>query len=281
MDVEYPWQRGPDFIEGIRAGGKGSQGFLIVAAHPDDEVIGAFTWIASRLDGWVAYVTDGAPRNLQDAWMHGFEDCASYARERTSEAEEALALARFNPERVLRLWFPDQETTFCLTHLAESLWHTLVSLRPAIVITHAYEGGHPDHDSTCFAVHAACRMLAGELRPTLLEMTSYHLRDGAMETGCFLPATIPQRQWRVLLGRAPRALKAQMLACHRTQQEVLREFKTDEERYRLAPAYNFKRPPHLGQLLYEYHDWGVSGEQWREAARQTTVELNLGRDLCG
>ena len=31
------------------------------------------------------------------------------------------------------------------------------ALRPAVVITHAYEGGHPDHDTLALAVRLACR----------------------------------------------------------------------------------------------------------------------------
>ena len=42
-----------------------------------------------------------------------------------------------------------------------------------------------------------------------------------------------------------------MFAAFVTQQPVLRLFGTDCERYRVAPAYDFKRPPHAGPAHYE------------------------------
>jgi N-acetylglucosamine malate deacetylase 2 len=40
----------------------------IVAAHPDDDIIGAGATIAAMKPApWIVYVTDGAPSNMRDA----------------------------------------------------------------------------------------------------------------------------------------------------------------------------------------------------------------------
>jgi hypothetical protein len=46
-----------------------------------------------------------------------------------------------------------------------------------------------------------------------------------------------------------RDLKYEMLACFRTQQEILSRFGVEFERFRTAPAYDFTMPPHPGPLL--------------------------------
>ena len=71
-----------------------------------------------------------------------------------------------------------------LTELAHRLREILEREKPQAVITHAYEGGHPDHDAAAFAVRAACRLAAEP--PPILEMALYHRRDGRLVSGEFL-----------------------------------------------------------------------------------------------
>ncbi len=56
---------------------------------------------------------------------------------------------------------PDQETAFQLAAIVHELIPVLASAER--VITHPYEGGHPDHDTAAFAVAAACARLARSL----------------------------------------------------------------------------------------------------------------------
>jgi LmbE family N-acetylglucosaminyl deacetylase len=147
---------------------------------------------------------------------------------------------------------------------------------PAIVITHPYEGGHPDHDSACFAVQAACALLrrAGGPCPDLLEITSYHAGpDGDLRVGAFLPGG--PAAVTLALTAAQRRTKRRMLDRHQSQRQVLAGFKAEMERLRLAPAYDFLRPPHPGPLWYEQFAWGTDGEGWRQRAAAAVVELGL------
>ena len=249
-----------------------SQSVLLVAAHPDDEIIGAGSRLRYFENLTLLYVTDGAPRDLRDASAHGFDSAEAYAQERRRELEEALAVAGADPKRRIELGIPDQEASLRMTEVAVRIADFIREAAPAIVLTHPYEGGHPDHDATAFAVHTAVRRARTDAE--LAEFTSYHRANGRLCTAAFLPSD--EQIYTVLLTGAEERHKQLMLDSFATQSEVLAAFKTDVERFRLAPAYDFTQPPHPGTLYYEQYSWGMTGEQFRELARTALETSNAG-----
>jgi LmbE family N-acetylglucosaminyl deacetylase len=149
-------------------------------------------------------------------------------------------------------------------------------LRPEVVLTHAYEGGHPDHDATAFGVHVATRLMCsrGHEPPAVLEFASYHERDGRMIAGAFV-ADPDCPAMDVPLSAADCALKRRMYDCYATQRQMLRLFAADVERYRVAPRYDFCAPPPPGAALYDRFPWGVRSAEWRALARQALSALQL------
>jgi N-acetylglucosamine malate deacetylase 2 len=154
-------------------------------------------------------------------------------------------------------------------------------LSPEIVMTHPYEGGHPVHDATAFAVHAACALVQrrGGMAPVLVEMTSYHMGPGGRVMSEFLHLPgIPVTT--LVLGERERALKRRLVACFSTMRSVLADFPIDVERFRPAPVYHFTRPPHEGRLYYEQFDWGVDGERWQALAGAALAALEIAGRPC-
>jgi LmbE family N-acetylglucosaminyl deacetylase len=250
---------------------------VVVAAHPDDEIIGAGATLAHLADASVIHVSDGAPRDGSDAARAGFADWRAYAAARRREAEAALALAGIDSDRIIGMGYPDQQTSFHLAEIALRMRDVLRRKQYDCVIAHPYEGGHPDHDAASFAAHAACRLMMrdGEPSPLVMEMTSYHMTGDTVATGEFLPcpgggAVIEHR-----LDAASRALKGRMLARHESQRNVLQGFGIEHERFRAAPFYDFGAAPHPGMLHYERYHWGVDGAAWRTLARRAMSDLGL------
>ena len=232
----------------------------IVAAHPDDEVIGAGALLAHLHDIRIIHITDGAPDDPSDARAAGFANSGGYAAARRVELLDALALAGISPRQTTCLGMTDQDTMQCLPELIAQLGAVLNDWQPDVVLTHPYEGGHPDHDSAAFAVSkwskpAACR---------IFEMTSYHRWEGALRTGVFLPGSAIS--YTFPLADEDYVRKKRMLACFRSQQRVLSSFPVVPEQFRHAPSYDFTQPPHEGRLHYETLPWGITGSQWRELA---------------
>ncbi len=246
--------------------------YLIVAAHPDDEVLGLGGQFSSFPSPVFVHTTDGAPLIVPGR--------KEYAARRRRELEAALAIGGIPTTSLIQCGAVDQETPFHLSSLTRLLRALIADLRPRAIYTHPYEGGHPDHDSTAFCVHAALRLLRREGFPVpiLLEFTSYHngspqQRSAWMKTGQFLNAGVP---YEVLFLDPPSAArKRRMLDCFESQREVVALFPTNVEHTRIAPTYDFTRPPHPGVLFYEAQNWGVTGEQWRRLARESLHELDL------
>jgi LmbE family N-acetylglucosaminyl deacetylase len=168
----------------------------------------------------------------------------------------------------------DQESVYALATMSRLLCDMIAELRPHAIVTHPYEGGHPDHDAAAFAVSAAAKATAlgkpvVQWKPLVIEFASYHNGNpsgpASLKSGEFLPDSIPVET--VLLGAESRARKQRMFECFPSQREMLAHFQIDTERFRYAPAYDFTRAPHEGQLFYEAQNWGV-GEEWRRLAAE-------------
>jgi LmbE family N-acetylglucosaminyl deacetylase len=246
---------------------------LIVVAHPDDETIGLGAQLRRLCDAQLLHVTDGAPRDGEDAGAHGFATLADYAETRRRELAAALAAGEAGGLRTAMLGLPDKEACLDLAGLSRRLARWLRRDRPAAVLTHAYEGGHPDHDAAAFAMHAACRCLAAEDPPAIVEMPISHAVGGSMVTGVFLPGD--REEVAVPLADADLRRKRRTIDCFRTQRETLRCFELGPERFRPAPDYDFRAPPHPGALLYETYGWGISGDDWRRRAADALGALGL------
>jgi LmbE family N-acetylglucosaminyl deacetylase len=254
---------------------------LIVVAHPDDESIGAGARLKHLGDAFVVDVTDGAPRDDECARRHGFDTRDEYAEARHRELVNALAIAGLPQDRLVALGFVDGEVTFRLPELCLRLTELMEDIRPDVVLTHPYEGGHTDHDATAFAVHLACGVLRREgLRPpAILELTSYHARNGQRVVQQFLPHERADRDLRtILLDDDDREAKRRIFECFESQQSVLTNFSTEFERFRPAPRYVFTRPPHDGVLNYERYGHPDRGKRWREQAERALRMLKMRRD---
>lgn len=130
-------------------------GVLVIAAHPDDEVLGlGFTISSHRASGDivnVVFMTNGAGPD----WRANKVAQQSVADTRFIEACDALGVIGIPPEFIVNLGFPDYGLLRYIPEAVRDVATLLDIYRPKVVYVHAIEGGHRDHDTTSFVVQYA------------------------------------------------------------------------------------------------------------------------------
>ena len=262
----------------------GTPRVLIVVAHPDDEWLGAGSLLPTFRDPWILQVTDGAPRDMKDARRLGLRTRAEYSRTRRREALLALRHAGIPRTRRIELGFTDQEAALGLRDLVRQLHAAVERIRPDVVLTHSYEGGHPDHDAISFALAFVARRIAceGGSAPERVEMAGYHAGPGdQVRVGVFLHPNLaaksrPEERVRVLTA-GERSRKRVALRRFASQGSMVGLFPLEVERFRRAPAYDFRRAPHPGTLLYERLALGPGADRFR---REVERVIAMRRNGC-
>lgn len=250
---------------------------VLVFAHPDDETVALGSRLRRFGSAQFVHVTDGAPRNEQDSRWHGFDSWREYRVARQKELDRLLDEAGIASAGHECLEVPDQEASHDLAALTRRLAQLLLEHRPEVIFTHPFEGGHPDHDACAFAVHHAVKsnLGQGDAAPVVIEGAFYNA--GAPAPGAFLPAPQPTVHCDFRLTESERQRKQARIDCFISQRETLRGFPLDWERFRIAPAYDFRKPPHPPPLLYDRYPWGMTGERFSQLAHEAEELLHGGQ----
>ena len=232
---------------------------LILVAHPDDECI-AFGGLLQRMrEPLVVFATNGSPVDPYFWKEHGSRE--AYAALRRKEA-----LAAMNAVGVKDVIFladlPGGETLVD-QELFRNLWPAFDLLADIIrrrmttaLLTLAYEGGHPDHDS--------CSFLAAQLaKLTALpcwEAPLYHrnVGDGATFQNFVTPSG---EEVDVQPTAEEQERKRQMCLAYRSQGDFLGHFKLTPEIVRPQIAYDYTRAPHAGKTNYEVWQWKMTAAE--------------------
>jgi len=204
---------------------------LLFVAHPDDETIGCSGLLQRASSALIVFAVDGAPPH------YGFEkkygSLQQYSDIRFLEASHALrALPHCSFRRLAR----QNGAHFVDQHLFEQLPEALTSLNqfvcrfsPDFIVTHAYEGGHIDHD----ACHVLAAYIARAHSLMVMEFPSYWKAEDGRD---IFQEFRDSRNDDVILRLSEHEIqvKRQMLASYRTQQALTPVFHLHSERFRPA-----------------------------------------------
>lgn len=217
-----------------------------MVAHPDDESVGAGVLLQRMREPIVLFCTDGGPRDAYFWKAHGSRE--NYVRVRRHEAESAVQIAGI--QRVIFLGFCDQELYRNLHPAIEELEHIVRELRPNAILTHAYEGGHPDHDCCSFLSF----LLGRRHHLPVWEMPLYHRDQTGPRAQEFVCSN--GRSVSVRIKDPEIRIKRQMVAAHASQS--LASFDLTVERFRPQAAYQFRQPPQAKIINYEAWQWSMN-----------------------
>jgi LmbE family N-acetylglucosaminyl deacetylase len=225
---------------------------LVLVAHPDDEAVGCGALLQRMADPIVVFATDGAPRS--DYFWKSYGSRERYASVRAQEAEQALAAIGLVHFHYLCEDPPaaDQELFVNLQRAYEALAQLIKTEMPQAILSHAYEGGHPDHDACCFLASVA----GSRYELPVWEMPLYHRAGGEIQRKAFIGESgeITTDPTADELDR-----KEKMLTTYVSQSHVIADFTDGPECFRPMSSYDFARAPHAGILNYEAWQWPIKG----------------------
>jgi LmbE family N-acetylglucosaminyl deacetylase len=245
---------------------------LVLMAHADDEAIACGALLQRMADPVVVIATDGAPRDDYFWRHHGSRE--AYAQLRRAEARRAIAAVGvqkliFLAER--ESIFVDQELFRVLPQAFDVLLEVARAHRPSALLTLAYEGGHPDHDSVCFLASR----VAHELRLPAWETPVYHRSLDGLPVKQQFAAPTPD-EFVVQPTPAELERKQRMIAAYGSQGDLAAAFNVNIERFRPLADYDFSRPPLPGVLNYEAWQWHMTGAEVAEHF----VRFDESRDIA-
>ncbi len=260
----------PDYL--ARAGLEtGRKNVLFLMAHFDDDSTIAGTMNLYVRSGWDTHVCWLTRAGLGGMWGDPWF--------RTEEANRAMDAVGIPKDNRHILGIGDHE---CMEHFPEIMDRVtglVQEIQPSVIIHLAYEGGHPDHDTTPLAAYVAAQRVGCQI--VFFEVPTYNTSG---------PKVMPYRvngfvksygPWTyVPLDREAKKAKKGDRYANRSQWFFMypfgilgtwRSIQGKGEPIRPTPEYDFLQPPHPGKLLYQRRQTGVAPDMpfsdWQEAVR--------------
>jgi LmbE family N-acetylglucosaminyl deacetylase len=192
---------------------------LIVAPHPDDDVIAAGGLIQRALDSGgdvrIAVVTDGESnpwpqRYMHRKWFITNGDRAQWGAMRRREALDALLRLGVREEATTFLAFADQQVAQLARRKDDALLVALKTsideFRPTLIVSPSAFDLHADHRAIAWYVHRA----AGDETP----ITTYVIHGETPDSRCAVRIELTERE---------RRRKRAAIECHQSQLLLSRE----------------------------------------------------------
>ena len=232
----------------VRAGLNEARRILILAPHPDDEIVACgIAALRARAAGAhvsVLYLTTGVPeRAALSPWQRPRH--AAWVRRRRDEALLAAALLGLDPAGFRDT--PSRRLRCGLDAAAAEVAAALAQRGAEALWVPAFEGGHQDHD----AANALASRVAGKL--PVWEFAAYNFAGGRIGANRFADRCVGEVTLEPFPAEAE--LKRRALACYVSERGNLRHLGLDREMCRPLAPHDYATPPHPGRLFRERFHW--------------------------
>jgi len=224
------------------------QAALYFFAHEDDEIDIAIKIVADMRAGkdvYCVWATDGG---------RGGEPAA-----RQKESRAVMELLGVPQDRLFFLGYPDQGAYKHLRELVGDLSKLVEKIAPTDIMSHAYEGGNIDHDSVSFVASAVAKK-SGIVH---YEFPDNNVVNGETRIFQFLPdgkstvlyTPLDSKLFNLKLSLFKMYPSQRTLGTYEFSMDK-KHFKKFGEPYRVAPDYDYTKPP-AKELRYDATSKGL------------------------
>tara|TARA_B100000989_G_C19502282_1_gene454835 strand:+ start:73 stop:831 length:759 start_codon:yes stop_codon:yes gene_type:complete len=216
---------------------------LILAAHPDDEVVGLSIKIRELIKSgsfvYIFYLTNGVI-SKDSRWFWEKKNYTFKLEKRIYELEQSMKLLGIRNYKVQQI---NSRT------IKNNLFKTFYSVNKIIkkykiktIFTPAYEGGHQDHDLTNF--------IASKFKKNIrvYEYPEYNFFNRKILSNTFFK--LNGNETIYFLNEKEKIFKKKLLNIYVSEQKNLSYLKVEKECLRPISHYNYLLPAHIGTLFY-------------------------------
>lgn len=238
---------------------------LALVAHPDDESVGLGFYLQESSRTSLVFLTSGeASASIASYIANGGY---SYLRER----EVTTALSQISNIEFLRFArIPDKQLYNNLQDAVRIVAETVRVRQSTALITHAFEGGHPDHDCCSFIANR----VAMKADLPVWEFPEYSGPPRNL-VQCFADAD-PSEVAFIRPRPGQVAMKQQLFRCYRSQKNVLSMFDPQRpELFRRQPSQNYYAPTWSTYFSNPGYSSDVVGAQFVRYDQQVVTDTKI------
>jgi hypothetical protein len=247
---------------------------MLIFGHFDDDSVISGTMNMYLRSGWEAHEVWVTSAGMGEGSMWGSVE------DRKAEMNKVADITGVPPSNRHVLDVPDREAVKHLAEIADAVTELVRQVKPSVIITDAYEGGHWDHDASCLAAFVAAKRV--DFPIARFEVPTYNAsgpRIMPFRINGFIKSYGPgqyvqldQEAWK-MRKEVRHGYKSQWFLMYPEGiLDAWRRLRGQGEPIRQTPDYDYLSPPHPGTLLLQKKGIGAlrgaDFSEWQDAVRR-------------
>ncbi len=223
---------------------KKNKNILILAPHPDDEVVGTCAIIKRGLElgqrFYIFFMTNGVI-SREEMWFFEKKKYSRRLKKRLSEMKRAvkyLGIKKYYLQNI-----PSRSLKMHIVKTINKIKFIIQNHNITTIFTPAYEGGHQDHDVANFMASKFIKQL------NVYEFAEYNNFGGKSVSNTFFGEDLNEEI--LTLNDKEIFFKKKMLSIYKSETKNLGHIKVVRETFRKLVSYDYSQRPHEGKLFYE------------------------------
>lgn len=215
---------------------------LLIAPHPDDELVGA-TFIIKKVllkKNLIIFFPTNGVLSKEEMWFWDKKKYKEKKKLRNEEMKKSLLL--LGVKKFFKQDIPTRKLKENIVKTFRKINLLVKDYKIDTIFCPAYEGGHQDHDVSNF-ICSRVRTIS-----KVYEYAEYNFLKGQINCNEFVKPI--KNEVIIRLSEKEKKEKIKLLKIYNSEKGNLDYLSLEKECYRKLYDYDYSKPPHLGKLFY-------------------------------